>query len=162
MRKFIGVVLGVAVLVSPARAGMLNQGAQTGSISVEQPWSPATGGAQVGVGYLTIKNDGDTDDRLVSVTAEIAGTTEVHQMSMADGVMKMRRLTEGLTVPAHGSVVLDANSYHLMFIDLKRQPKAGEQFNGTLTFEKAGTIDVTFDVEGVGATSPQPTEHNHQ
>jgi periplasmic copper chaperone A len=136
---------------------------RVGSISIEQPWSRATpGGAQVAVGYLTIKNEGTTEDRLVSVTAEIASRAEIHQMTMADDVMKMRQVTDGLPVPANGSVVLDPNTYHLMFMELKRQLKEGEHFSGTLTFEKAGTVDVTFDVEGVGATGPKPTERDHQ
>ena len=45
-------------------------------------------------------------------------------------------------------------SYHLMFEGLKRPLKEGETFSGTLTFEKAGTVSVTFDVKGLGASSP--------
>jgi copper(I)-binding protein len=135
---------------------------QKGSITVEHPWSRATpGGAQVATGYLTIENDGAKPDRLVSATAEIAGHTGIHQMSMVDGVMKMRELTEGLPVPADGSVALEPNSYHLMFTDLKEPLKEGDEFSGTLTFEKAGTLDVTFEVEGIGAASPMPDEHDH-
>jgi copper(I)-binding protein len=37
-----------------------------------------------------------------------------------------------------------------MFMDLKHLPKKGESFAGTLTFEKAGTVNVTFDVTGMG------------
>jgi periplasmic copper chaperone A len=50
----------------------------------------------VASGYLSIKNVGDSPDRLVSATAEIAGHTGIHQMSMSDGMMQMRELTEGL------------------------------------------------------------------
>jgi copper(I)-binding protein len=75
-------------------------------------------------------------------------------MSMVDGVTKMRELTEGLPVPAGGSVALEPNAYHLIFTDLKEPLKEGDEFSGTLTFEKAGTIDVTFG-------SPTPDEHDH-
>lgn len=117
------------------------------------------GGAQVATGYLTIENDGAEPDRLVSATAEIARHTGIHQMSMVDGVMKMRELTEGLPVPADGLVKLEPNSYHLMLTNLKEPLKEGDEFSGTLTFEKAGTVDVTFEVEGMGAASPTPDEH---
>jgi len=80
-------------------------------------------------------------------------------MSMVDGVMKMRELTEGLPVPADGSVKLEPDSYHLMLTNLKEPLKEGDEFSGTLTFEKAGTVDVTFEVEGMGAASPTPDEH---
>ena len=53
--------------------------------------------------------------------------------------MEMREVTDGLPVPAGGSVVLGPNEYHLMFLDLKRPLKEGEEFSGALTFEKAGT-----------------------
>ena len=48
-----------------------------------------------------------------------------------------------------------------MFLDLKRPLKEGEEFSGTLTFEKAGTVDVTFEVEGTGAKAPEPSDHHH-
>jgi copper(I)-binding protein len=135
---------------------------KAGSITIEHPWSRATpGGAQVAVGYLTIENDAATPDRLVSATAEIAGKTQIHLMSMADGVMTMREVSEGVPVPANGSVALDPNAYHLMFKDLKRPLTEGEEFKGTLTFEKAGTVDVTFEVEGMGAAAPEADEHHH-
>jgi periplasmic copper chaperone A len=61
------------------------------------PWSRATpGGAKVVAGYFTIKNSAAAPDRLVSVTADIAGRAGIHQMSMTDGMMKMRELTDGL------------------------------------------------------------------
>jgi copper(I)-binding protein len=128
---------------------------KAGDITVETPWSRATpSGAEVAAGYLTIKNSADTPDRLVSVTAEIAGQTEMHQMSMTEGMMKMRRL-DGVPVPAHGSVALEPDASHLMLLDLKRPLREGETFAGTLTFEKAGTVDVTFEVRGIGAAAPR-------
>ena len=127
----------------------------TGAITIERPWSRATpSGAKVAAGYFTIKNTGDVPDRLLLVSADIAGHTSIHQMSMSDGMMQMRELTDGLAIPAQGSVTLEPASYHLMLEDLKRPLKEGEIFSGTLTFEKAGTVSVTFDVKGLGASSP--------
>jgi periplasmic copper chaperone A len=151
-----------AAMLLPGRAALADE-FKAGSITIEQPWSRATpGGAQVAAGYLTIDNAAAAADQLLSATAEIAGRTEIHQMSMADGVMKMRQAPEGVPVPAGGSVALEPNAYHLMFMDLKKPLKEGEAFAGTLTFEKAGTVDVTFEVEGMGATAPKPDDHHHQ
>jgi copper(I)-binding protein len=151
----------VAAMLLPGHAILAHE-FKLGSITVEQPWSRATpGGAQVAVGYLTMKNNGATEDRLVSATAEIAGRAEIHQMSMADGVMTMRQATEGVPVPAGGAVALEPNAYHLMFVDLKKPLKEGDEFAGTLTFKKAGTVDVTFEVEGMGATAPGSAGHDH-
>ena len=134
----------------------------SGPITIEHPWSAATpAGAKVAAGYLTIKNDGETPDRLVSATVEVADRTQIHEMSMTDGVMKMRELHDGLLVPAKGSVALKPGSYHLMLLDLKRSLRKGEQFSGTLTFEAAGTLDVVFEVLGMGAQSPETGQHDH-
>jgi len=154
-----------AVFAVSALAGLTGQAAlaeefKAGAISVEQPWSRATpGGAKVAAGYLTIKNDAAIPDRLVSARVEVAGRAEIHEMSMNDGVMQMRPLPEGLAVPANGSVALAPGSSHLMLLDLKRPLRDGETFSGTLTFEKAGTVDVTFAVRGIGAKAPEANEH---
>jgi copper(I)-binding protein len=155
-RRIAGATATVAVLAIGILAG---KGAaeefKAGEISLDQPWSRATpGGATVGAGYLTIKNDAETPDRLVSVSTKIAGSAEIHRMEMAHGIMKMRPLPEGVEVPAHGSVALAPGSYHVMFFDLERPLKEGDSFPATLTFEKAGPLDVTFKVVGIGAQHP--------
>lgn len=154
-------VAGIATVATPGQ-GPVAAEFKVGAITIETPWSRATpGGAKVAAGYLTIKNSAAAPDRLVSVTADIAGRTEIHQMSMTDGMMKMRQLSDGLPIPARGSVTLEPASYHLMFLDLKRPLTEGETFPGTLTFEKAGTIRVTFEVRGTGAGVPERDGHHH-
>jgi periplasmic copper chaperone A len=134
---------------------------KTGGISIEAPWSRATPGeAKVAAGYLTIKNKAAAPDRLVSATTDIAERTEVHQVSMTDGMMKMRQVSDGVPVPAGGAVVLAHNGYHLMFLGLKRPLMEGETFASKLAFEKAGIVDVTFEVRGVGAPDAG-AEHHH-
>lgn len=128
---------------------------KAGDITVERPWSRATpGGATVAVGYLTLRNAGALPDRLVSATAEVAGRTGPHSMTMTDGVMRMRPLPGGIVVPAHGTATLGPDGDHLMLEELKRPLKAGERFAATLVFERAGPIPVTFAVAGMGARGP--------
>ena len=154
-------IAGIVAVAAPDHTTSANE-FKVGAITIETPWSRATpGGAKVALGYLTIKNDAATPDRLVSVTAGIAGSAGIHQMSMADGMMKMRELTDGLPIPAQGSVALAPASYHLMFLDLKKPLKEGETFPATLNFEKAGTVSVTFEVRGMGAATPDQTDHQH-
>jgi copper(I)-binding protein len=160
----VAAALAVAGIVAAAALGHGTFAAEfkVGAITIETPWSRATpGGAKVAAGYLTIKNGAATPDRLVSATADIAGRAEIHQMSMTDGMMKMRGLTDGLPIPAQGSVTLEPASYHLMFLDLKRPFTEGETFPGTLTFEKAGTVSVTFEVRGAGAGVPEQDGDHH-
>lgn len=125
---------------------------KAGPLQIDHPWSRATpGGATVAGGYLVVKNTGTAPDRLVAATAPFAGRVEIHEMSMKDGVMVMRPLPDGLAIPAGGSVELKPGGYHIMFLDLKAPLKEGTLVDGTLTFEKAGTVPVQFKVEGMGA-----------
>ena len=48
-----------------------------------------------------------------------------------------------------------------MFEELKSPLKEGSKFTATLQFEKAGKVDVTFDVQGVGAQAPMPSGSEH-
>jgi copper(I)-binding protein len=64
---------------------------KVGALEVDSPWSRAIPkGASVAAGYMTIKNTGATPDRLVSVSTPVAGKVEIHEMTMDNGVMKMR------------------------------------------------------------------------
>ncbi|MEP9367490.1 DUF1775 domain-containing protein [Xanthobacter sp. VNH20] len=140
---------------------------KVGTLTIEQPWARATpGGAKVAGGYLKITNTGTVADKLVGGSFERAGRFEVHEMSMNNGVMTMRPVSGGLEIPPGATVALAPGGYHLMLQDLKQPLKEGESVKGTLTFEKAGTVDVVFDVRGIGAGAPTgggmgAMEHQH-
>ena len=80
-------------------------------------------------------------------------------MTVKDGVMTMRKVDGGVEIPANGTLKLAPGGYHLMFIGLKKQPKQGEKFAATLTFEKAGPVAVEFAVEAMGANGMKMEEH---
>ena len=131
--------------------GAFAHGFKVGDLEIGHPWSRATPpGAKVAGGYFTVTNKGSTPDRLLSISSDICDKAELHEMSVKDGVMTMRPVSGGLEIPAGGKVALKPGAYHLMFTGLKRQPKQGEKFPATLTFEKAGSVKVEFAVEGMG------------
>ena len=135
--------------------GALAQQYKAGSLEIDHPWSRATPkGAKTGAGYLSIKNTGSAPDRLVGGSFADAGKVEVHQMTMDGGVMKMRPVSGGLEIKPGETVELKPDGYHLMFIDLKQPLKKGEQIDGTLQFEKAGSVKVQYTVEAVGQKAP--------
>jgi hypothetical protein len=126
-----------------------------GALVVEAPWTRATpGGAKVAGGFLRITNSGSAPDRLVGGAFAASARVEVHEMAIADGVMKMRELKLGLEIKPGETVELKPGGYHVMFMDLARQLKEGETVAGTLVFEKAGRIDVMFRVAPIGARRP--------
>jgi periplasmic copper chaperone A len=128
---------------------------QAGAIKIVQPWTRQTpAAAKVAGGFMTIVNTGTAPDRLIGGTIVNAARFEVHEMSVTDGVMRMRQLQTGLEIKPGETVVLKPGSYHVMFMDLTAAPQAGQRFKGTLVFEKAGTIEVEYKVEPASAAKP--------
>jgi len=128
------------------------QGGGASPIAVEGPWARATpAGARTGAVYMTLANKTSASDRLTAASSDVAAEVQIHEMSVVNGIMKMRQLTDGLAIPAGGSVTLKPGGYHVMLIGLKKPLAAGETFPLTLTFEKAGNISVTVRVKAMGA-----------
>jgi hypothetical protein len=128
---------------------------KAGAIVISNPWARATpSGASAGAGYFTVTNTGTTPDRLVAVTSEAASKADIHEMSMVNGVMQMRPLKDGLELKPGETVTLKPGGEHVMMTGLKQPLKLGDHFKGTLTFEKAGKVDIEYDVKGVGAQAP--------
>ena len=68
---------------------------KVGSIEISTPWSRATPkGAQTAIGYMTIKNNGTTPDRLIGGSVDVADRFQLHAMTMENGIAKMRELSD--------------------------------------------------------------------
>jgi copper(I)-binding protein len=121
-------------------------------IEITHAWARATAAtAKTGAAYLTIANKSASDDRLVAVAATVATKAELHVTSMDNGVMKMRPL-DGVDIKAGGQAELKPGGMHIMLVGLAAPLKEGQTFPLTLTFEKAGKVEVTVTVEKAGAT----------
>ncbi|WP_420349169.1 copper chaperone PCu(A)C [Pelagibius sp.] len=124
---------------------------KVGDLMVDQPWARATPGqARNGAAYMTIHNSGAAGDRLVSASAEVSQRVELHNHINTDGVMQMREV-EAIEVPTSGMTELKPGSFHVMFMGLSAPLKEGDSFPLTLTFEQAGDVTVTVDVQSVGS-----------
>jgi copper(I)-binding protein len=120
---------------------------RVGDISIAHPMSFATPpGAVAGAGYMMITNNGESDDRLVAVESAFPNTM-IHETQMQDGIMKMRHQGNGVVIPAGETVTFEPGGLHVMFMGLEAPLKDGEQTPATLVFEKAGTVEVMFNVE---------------
>lgn len=160
MLRLLRAALAAAILVvTPAFAH--NGVVHLGPINISLPFTRATlPNAPVAGGFLTIENTGTEPDRLVSATSDIAGDTQIHEMAMQGDVMKMRQLADGLEIPAGETVTLAPGGVHIMFMGLKQALVEGETITVTLTFEKAGTVDVVLPIEAAAADAPT-AEHAH-
>ena len=149
----------VAICTNTASA----QQVKVGDLVLDHAWARATpGGAKVGGGYLTIENKGTTPDKLIGGSTPAAAKVEVHEMAMNNGVMTMRPVKGGLSIPPGQSVTLAPGGYHIMMMELKRPLKKGDTVPVTLKFEKAGEVKVTFEIEGIGAMAPTTGPMDHE
>ena len=95
-------------------------------------------GQSVGAAYMTLNSP--KDSTLVKVETPVAGTVEIHSMSMENNVMKMRMLKE-LPLKAGTPEKLAPGGFHLMLFDLKTPLKAGKNAVFRLSFkDNAGNI----------------------
>jgi copper(I)-binding protein len=134
---------------SHTHAEMAGPLVKAGSLEISGATARFTIPGRPGAAFMKIKNSGDTD-RLVSASSPIAGRVEIHQSEMQDGVMKMRPV-EMIEVPAKGAVELKSGGYHLMLMDVQEAPKIGEKVPLSLTFERAGTVELHATVQAPGA-----------
>lgn len=142
MKLLSGLVLGVVTLtVSAADA-----------VSISNGWVRATvPGQEVGAAYLDIKSV--TEAKLVKVETSVAGSVELHSMTMDNGVMKMRMLEE-MALPAGKTVNLAPGGFHFMLFDLKQPLKVGSKVTFTLSVKssqgKLSKQSITLPVKAGG------------
>jgi periplasmic copper chaperone A len=105
-------------------------------IAVENVWARATvPGQKVGAVYLDIRSERPA--KLIGVRSPAAGRAEIHSMSNAGGVMKMRQLKQ-LDLPAGESVRLAPNGNHIMLLDIKQPLQPGARVPLVLIVEQKG------------------------
>lgn len=104
--------------------------------------------------FMEIKNNTDTNDRMIDFKTDRAGRVELHTMAMDNDIMRMRRV-EGYDVASGESHTLKHMADHIMLFDMTSDFVAGEQFQGTAIFEKSGEIPVTITVQS------RDQSHNH-
>lgn len=153
---FLPLLIAAGLLGQPAFAQQHNHSpaaqAQIGEIAITGAFIRATlPRAPVGGAYLTITNAGPEDDRLLGATAPVGRNVELHEMSMQDGVMTMRLMTEGLPIPAGETVALDPSGMHLMINGLTERLQEGNRLDLALIFENAGAVTVSFDILALNA-----------
>jgi copper(I)-binding protein len=119
------------------------------SVRASNAWVRTTvPGQDVGAAYMTLQSALDTS--LVKVESPVAGSVEIHSMTMKNGVMKMRML-DTLPLYAGKPAKLEPGGFHLMLFDLKNPLKAGDKVEFTLHFKdsagKTSTLHASLPVK---------------
>lgn len=117
-------------------------------------------GAPTSAIYMSIENQGQAADALLSAKAEGVPATELHETVIDDqGVMNMNKL-ERIEIPAQSTVSFEPGGLHVMLIGLKEGLADGDSVNLDLSFEKAGKISLSVPVKSL-AMHKMPMDHNH-
>lgn len=134
-----------------------SQETKAGDLVISQPWSRAAPkGADMASSYLTIENKGTAADRLVGGSSDLAEKLEIQQIGMVGGGLTVHPVEGGLAIPPGDKVVLAPGGYFLALLKTKAPLKKGSKVSLTLQFEKAGKVDLAFDVLSPSSKGPTP------
>lgn len=152
MRSFLSAIAVSATMITPvAHAAEVTAGA----LVVEQAWARATTpSAKTGATYLAVRNTGSEPDSILSMETPVAGHAVAHQTRQEGDVSRMSEAGP-LSVPPGGALEMKPGGTHIMLMDLKGGLKVGQQFPLTITFEKAGQVEVPVRVGKPGAMGPE-------
>jgi hypothetical protein len=137
---------GLAALLLAAPAGAAAHDTRAGALTIDHPWARVVLADRPAAGYMTITNAGTEADRLISASSPLADRVGLHTHAMEGGVMRMRP-TEAIEVPAKGEAALAPGGAHLMIFGLKQALRAGDVLPVTVVFEKAGPVELEFEIE---------------
>jgi periplasmic copper chaperone A len=143
--KRITIAAALVVLVSGAAFA---QG-KVSDIHVDHVWAPAMTGGKLtnSAAYMRLTDRGTEPDELISASSPVAGKVELHVFGVESGVYGMHRVDSIRVSPGAAATVLQPGGAHVMLEGLKRPLKAGETFPLSLTFKKAGEVNVEATVE---------------
>ena len=165
MTQFFQRAAGIAAAIALFAAAPLSQahGYKLGQLEIGHPYARATVPGQPAAGaYLSLENKGAASDKLVALSSPAAKAVEIHTMAMEGNLMKMREVDGGLEVkPGQKIAMQPGNGYHIMLMGLSQPLKAGDKVPLTLTFEKAGKVDVTLNVEDPAAAAGKDEMKGH-
>ena len=129
--------------------------ARVGQIDIQEPWTrtlpgkPQTAGA-----FMTVVNDGSEPDRLLGATGPEGSTCELHGIRVTGPGISMLRLDGGLYLHHGTTIVFKPRGYHLL-LQLAAPLAVGERLPITLAFERAGRVEVSFEVKPPGLVGEQ-------
>ena len=97
-------------------------------------------------GYMKIKNQSSTAQKIVSLQSASFETVEMHETKMAEGMMKMIQL-ETLEIPEKSTVELKPGGKHLMLITPVQPLQIGDNVEIIVTFADETTQSVILEVK---------------
>ena len=129
---------GLVVFVAAAASPVVAQDKQ-GSVSSGWVKLPAPGATSTDA-YATVENPTMYAFYVLSASSDVAGSVELRQTGK-DAAL------EEVTVPAYGSLAMDAKGIHLLLKDLKKPLAEGDTVNLTVVTELGTRLSVQATVK---------------
>lgn len=121
------------------------------NLLINGAWAPPPpGGVNQAAVYVTIENVGQGSDRLIGAETPVAARAMLHGHAMSDDIARMEE-RHAIEIPARRGATLAPGGDHIMLVNLTRPLTEGERFPLTLTFERAGSVDITVSVESLAS-----------
>lgn len=127
------------------------------SIEVKQGFIRETiPGTSISSAYMTIHNTSSEAITLTGASSLVSKRLELHEHSMANGMMKMRQV-ENIVIPGNSEIVLKPSGLHVMIFDLIEPLKDQDKVLINLIFEDESIKPVTLPVRSI----KQHKHHHH-
>ena len=144
---------------TPTAAASETQIFELGSIRIVGPSARANPNPTSAL-YMHLENSGSEPDRLVQVTCPLAGMTQLHE-TVVEGATSRMEPVEAIELPAQGHVDLKPGGTHVMLLELERPLEEGEEITCTLTFERAGSVEITAPVRSYAEAAEESDHSEH-
>jgi copper(I)-binding protein len=130
-----------------------------GDLVVSHAWMRENPGmAHATAVYLTIDNQGSEADRLVGAEVDFADEAVFQAQTMgADGTLEVRDVS-GVKIQPDQVLTLKPGVVWIELEGVRRTFRHGEHFDMTLTFEKAGTVEIEVAIEPAGGPEHEDEE----
>jgi periplasmic copper chaperone A len=135
-----------------------------GNLKMGHPWVREAKAGDVGTYscVIEIKNDGDEPETLLGATIDGAGKGVLYQIIEKDGKFTSKPVEHGLLIKPHGSIELSPATYQFKFGKITKDLIEDTMVDGTLIFDKLGSVPVHFMVEQDDTAPKEEPAAGHQ
>lgn len=131
----------------------------SGELMIHDVWGRISPPNVNGAFYMVLVNGTDEDEALLSVSTDVCGAAELHEMKdNGEGVMDMNHVEGGkIVIPAHSTVELKPGGKHVMCLEKSVAFELDDEIKLNLTFAHAGEKMVTAVIQ---ESAPMEMDHS--
>lgn len=160
MKHFL-LITSLALALAAAVSAEDGASTRAGDIMIHDGWARASiGKAPNSAAYMTLMTEGGVADRLIAASTPAADRAELHNHILEDGIAKMRSV-DAIDVAPGAATALEPGGLHIMLMGLKEKLDEGSELPLTLTFEKAGDVELRLPIHGLRHGKKKGSGHGH-